>query len=57
MIFSERLNLQPIKSQLQIDSIDTDLRNSLWTVLHETFLELDDNPYNDSKPKFSTVCY
>jgi hypothetical protein len=57
MKFSERFNFQPIKTQLQIDSIDSDLRNSLWTLLHETFLELDDNDYSPSKPKFSNVCF
>jgi hypothetical protein len=57
MKFSERFNFQPIKTQLQLDSIDNDLRNSLWTVLHETFLELDDNDYSESKPKYSSVCF
>jgi hypothetical protein len=57
MKFSERLSIQPIKTQLQTDSIDTDLKNSLWTVVHETFLALDDSRYSDLKPKFSAVCF
>ena len=29
-LFSERENIKPIKNELQIESIDNDLRNSLW---------------------------
>lgn len=46
MKFSERLNIQPIKSQIQVNSIDNDLKNSLWTVIHETLLNLDDSNYS-----------
>lgn len=31
--FSERMGIQPVKSVLQTDSMDNDLRNGLWNVL------------------------
>ena len=33
MRFSERLGISPVKSTIQIDSIDDDLRNGLWNAL------------------------
>jgi AbiJ N-terminal domain 4 len=39
MKFSERSGYKPVKEQLQIDSIDTDLKNSLWSIYLETFLK------------------
>ncbi|MBC7440045.1 MAG: hypothetical protein H7250_08690 [Flavobacterium sp.] len=38
MKFSERQGYIPVKDKLQIDSIDEDLKNSLWTVYLETFI-------------------
>ncbi len=32
-LFSQRKGLKPVKSIIQIDSMDTDLRNSLWNAL------------------------
>jgi hypothetical protein len=39
MKFSERLGFKEVKSQLQIDCIDDDLKNSLWTVYLECFIK------------------
>ena len=32
--FSQREGFEPIKNVIQVDSIDEDLRNSLWNALH-----------------------
>lgn len=37
MKFSERLGYKSIREQLQIESIDNDLRNSLWSVFLDSF--------------------
>lgn len=34
MRFSQRAGITPVKIDLQVDSIDDDLRNSIWNVLH-----------------------
>lgn len=34
MLFSQRKGLKPVQKKFQIDSIDDDLRNGLWNVLH-----------------------
>jgi hypothetical protein len=57
MKFSERLNIQPAKSKIQSDSIDDALRNSLWSVIHETVFQLEDGEYARTKEKFSSVCF
>jgi hypothetical protein len=56
MKFSERLKIRPVKSTIQTNSIDEDLRNSLWTVIHETLLSLGDNPYISGTIKFTPTC-
>jgi len=33
MLFSQRKDLKPVKSVVQTDSMDDDLRNGLWNVL------------------------
>ena len=43
MKFSERLGFKPVKEQLQVDSIDDELRNSLWSVYLEFFLQRVEN--------------
>ena len=40
MKFSERSGYKPVKEQLQIETIDNELKNSLWSVFLDTF-------YND----------
>jgi hypothetical protein len=57
MKFSERLNIQPARSKIQSDSIDDALKNSLWTVIHETVLQLEDGEYAQTRVKFTSVCY
>jgi len=37
MTFSERQGIKPVKSIIQIDSMDDELRNGLWNVLHGHF--------------------
>jgi len=39
MKFSERLGFKSVKDQLQIDSIDDELKNSLWSIYLEYFLK------------------
>lgn len=39
MKFSERLGHQPVRTQLQIESIDQALKNSLWSAFLESFLK------------------
>jgi len=39
MKFSERLGHQPVRTQLQIESIDDALKNSLWSAFLEFFLK------------------
>jgi hypothetical protein len=39
MKFSERLGYKPVKEQLQIESIDDELRNSLWSVFLDGFFK------------------
>lgn len=34
MLFSERMGIKPIATQIQIDTMDKPLRNGLWNVLH-----------------------
>lgn len=38
-LFAERLGFRPMRDELQIDNIDSALRNRLWTNLHDCFLE------------------
>ncbi|MBM6583122.1 hypothetical protein ILT44_23250 [Microvirga sp. BT689] len=38
MRFSERYGHKPVRAVLQVDSMDSDLRTSLWNVLHSWFL-------------------
>ncbi len=33
MLFSQRKGLKPVKTMMQVDSMDTDLRNGLWNML------------------------
>lgn len=39
MRFSERLGYKPVKEQLQIENIEIELRNSLWSVFLDSFLK------------------
>jgi hypothetical protein len=34
LLFSQRKGIKPIKSVMQIDSMDAELRNGLWNALH-----------------------
>lgn len=46
MTFSERLGLRQPKSVLQVSSMDDDLRNGLWNVLHLTYWQLVSSPWS-----------
>src|ERR1700722_4355523 len=50
MSFSERQGLKPIRQVLQIDSIDTELRNRLWNILSDSFPNYEKG-YTFSHPK------
>ncbi|RYJ40202.1 hypothetical protein NU08_0958 [Flavobacterium anhuiense] len=43
MKFSERLGYKAVKDQIQIESIDNDLRNLLWSVYLESFIKKTEN--------------
>lgn len=53
MRFSERIGKKEVKVEIQIDSIDTDLKNGLWNVIIIYFIEpmCDDGWLNDSAYK------
>ncbi len=47
MKFSQRLGITPIKKVIQIDAIDDDLRNSLWSILTTCYWDkFDKNKYD-----------
>lgn len=39
MRFSQRINKQPVKTILQVESIDNDLKNRLWNIILEDFFD------------------
>lgn len=43
MKFSERLGFKSVKDQIQIESIDNELRNLLWSVYLESFIKKTEN--------------
>lgn len=45
MKFSQRIGKTPIRDTLQIESIDTILRNHLWSCINYTFDWIEDNSY------------
>lgn len=45
-LFSQRRGLKPIKSVVQIDSIDEDLRNNLWNALSISYWNYMENSYD-----------
>ncbi|MWW25723.1 AbiJ-NTD4 domain-containing protein [Algibacter lectus] len=50
MRFSERLGYKPIKQELQFEVIDTDLKNTLWTIFLDGFFnKLEDRPYQGKR--------
>lgn len=48
MQFSQRIGKKPIKSILQVESIDADLRNRLWNTILDAYLLRLGNTYNSS---------
>lgn len=45
MRFSQRIGKTPAKKLAQIDSMDEELRNSLWSLLHSFYLDTATNEY------------
>ena len=39
MLFSQRHGYKPIREQMQIESIDDDLRNGIWNCFDTTFIQ------------------
>ena len=52
MRFSQRRGLKPVREALQTDSMDDDLRNSLWNEVHHYFLECQDFYLKECKVAF-----
>ncbi len=38
MKFSQKLGLTPIKTELERDGMSRDLRNTLWSLVHDSLL-------------------
>ncbi|WP_159107344.1 AbiJ-NTD4 domain-containing protein [Azospirillum sp. B506] len=55
MRFSQRMGFTPIRSALQIDSMDAELRNSIWNIIDEVVFEFMTADYGDlrTEPCFS----
>lgn len=57
MNFSQRIGVVPATKQLQIDSIDEDLRNGLWNVLKLAILDnLSTSRYGGEESEFDVFC-
>ncbi|NMH26379.1 AbiJ-NTD4 domain-containing protein [Flavobacterium solisilvae] len=58
MRFSERNGFKPIKEQLQIENIDIDLKNSIWSLFLESYLKkIEQYNYNSNENKLLKYCY
>ncbi len=57
MRFSQRIGKRPIKTVLQVDSMDTDLRNRLWNTVLESFLNRLFNYVSQQKSQTSTTIW
>lgn len=55
--FSQRKGLKPIKSILQVDSMDDDLRNSLWNALSMYYWSKVTSTYLSLNDKMETLVY
>jgi hypothetical protein len=56
MKFSQRIGKRPIKTILQVESIDTDLRNRLWNIILEKFFDQLEDYTSDSETQKGKVC-
>lgn len=52
MKFSQRLGITPIKKAIQIETIDDDLRNSLWSLLTRFYWDI----FNKGKYEYGRRC-
>lgn len=57
MSFSQRQGLKSIKNVIQIDSMDDDLRNSLWNILHELYWDNLPDPRGSYTTASETLLY
>lgn len=48
MRFSQRIGKKPVRDALQIESMDADLKNSIWNLLHTAYLDGLGFHYSDS---------
>lgn len=53
--FSQRLGLKPVKSIIQKDSVDDELRNQLWNLLYIYYLEHSQNHLYDLEPRYKNL--
>jgi hypothetical protein len=57
MRFSQRIGKRPIKTVLQVESIDLDLKNRLWNILLEDFFKVfADVHYRGSESERGEIC-
>ncbi len=64
LLFSQRKGIKPIKSVIQIDSMDAELRNGLWNALHThywscpspEFGDIDEEIYLSENPDMDILC-
>lgn len=54
MRFSQRKGLKPIRCEIQVESIDEELRNALWDVIYMVFHECND-PYSNYRRPMTTL--
>ena len=57
MKFSQRIGKTSIKTLLQVESIDNDLKNRIWNVLLEDFFDkIQDYSMNDQETEKGHLC-
>ncbi len=55
MKFSQGIGKRPIKTILQVEAMDTDLKNRIWNLILEEFFDLlDDQGYQNSQTQKKT---
>jgi len=56
MRFSQRNGKRPVKSILQVESIDTDLKNRLWNIIRDDFLDRFDDAFVGNTTHKGAIC-
>ena len=59
MLFSQRKGLKPVRSVLQVDSVDIQLRNGLWNALDDSYWSKKDPTYEllSNLPRLNLFCH